>query len=357
MHVTWIVSGAIDRRADGRLISPIASVRYRVLYIAEHLATRGHRVDMIQAGLQVDTPQLESPLRADVVIMSKGLFEGSVAIANRAKQLGAHVLVDLCDDHFDTLFRETYLSLCSLAEGITASTPMMARVIAQRAGREATVIGDPFEAPYGEPRFQPAQRVRLLWFGHPSNFDTLAAMMPRLIEFTQERPVELHVVSENFANITAALAQVSHKHGPHLLTRFTPWSQDATWHALAECDAVLIPSLPTEAKLVKSPNRLVESIRCGRFVAAFPLPSYQPFSHGAWLGQDVTDGLRWALANPTEVLNRIRCGQRFVADNFSSDILARAWESEISRYAASRLASFAKPVVASMLPRSMTNAR
>lgn len=357
MHVTWITSGTIDKRADGRLTSPMASVRYRVLYVAEQLLANGHRVDIIQGGVPANADYLEAPLDADVVIISKGLFEGSVAIAERAKQRGARVLMDICDDHFDTVFRETYLALCALADGITASTPAMARVIAERTTRDAAVIGDPYEAPHGSPRFQPSEILRLLWFGHPSNFDTLAAMMPSLIDFSRQRPVELHVVSENVANIAGSLEQLHRRHGPQLAARFTPWSQDATWQALAACDAVVIPSLPTDVKLVKSPNRIVDSIRSGRFVAAYPLPSYGAFASCAWLGENVLDGIRWALENSQEALTRIRCGQQLVADRCDAKVLAAEWESLIQRYAASRPPSCVSPVRASQLHGSIASAR
>ena len=357
MHITWIIPGAIQKREDGRLFSPMASVRYRVLYVAEHLAAQGHRVDIIQAGLPADAAEIESPLGADVLIVSKGLFDGSVALAERARKIGGRLLLDLCDDHFGTPFRDTYFSLCSLADCVVASTPMMARVIAERTGCHAEVIGDPFEAPPGEPRFQPAERVRLLWFGHPTNFDTLFAMMPSLVEFSRERSAELHVVSTNMSNILGALAQVSRKHEPRLSTHFTAWSPDATWQALHACDAVLIPSLPGDSKLVKSPNRIIESIRRGRFVSAFPLPSYQPFANYAWLGDNVLDGIRWAIIHPREAETRMQAGQAVVEKEFAPTRLARQWETLIMHYAASRAASDARPLRARSLSGSMASAR
>jgi hypothetical protein len=267
-------------------------------------------------------------------------------------------VMDICDDHFDTVFRDTYRLLCKIADGITASTTMMAEVISRRAGRTAQVIGDPFEAPLGEVRFQPEPgRVRLLWFGHPSNFDTLSAMMPSVVKLSREMAVDLRVVSEEAANIRKALDRANCDFGPSLKIQFTPWSAEATWQALADCDAVLIPSLSAEVKQVKSPNRLVESIRCGRFVAAYPLPSYEPLANYAWLGENVVDGIRWALSHPKAAEMQVRQGQQFIAATFNPAYLAKQWEAEILHYAASRPASWAKPVFASQLVGSMAKAR
>ncbi len=337
MHVTWLIPGAVEQHVD-KLYSSMASVRYRVLFVAEHLANLGNRVDLVCEGALADSSDLETPLSADVVIVSKGLFDESVPLAERAKRLGAHLLMDICDDHFSTQFSDTYFALCELADGIIASTPGMARVIQERTGRAATVIDDPFEAAPGDARFAPTQdAIKLLWFGHPTNFDTLAAMIPDLVALGREQPVALQVVSQDDGKIRPILANLSAVHTTSFTARFTAWTQDATWQAIDDCDIVVIPSLPSAAKLIKSPNRMVESIRRGRFVAAYPLPSYQAFAKYAWLGEDVCTGIRWAISHPGEALCRIKAGQHFVAEQFAPNKLASRWESVIRQYAGRRL--------------------
>jgi hypothetical protein len=267
------------------------------------------------------------------------------------------VIFDVCDDHFDSPFRDNYFTLCQVADDIVASTAAMAQVIGNRTGRRAKVIGDPFEAPHGEPRFEPRERLKLLWFGHPTNFDTLMSMAPNLIEFSRRLPTQLTVVSEDTAGIRQMLIEADRRHAPQLMIRFVEWSVDTTWRSLADCDAVVIPSLPTDSKLVKSPNRLVESIRRGRFVAAYPLPAYQPFTDYCWLSERVTDGLRWAIANPRSAVARVAAGQAFVVKDCSPERIVAQWEGAIARYAASRPVIMAKPSFASVLAGSIANAR
>lgn len=357
MHITWIVSGKIERHSDGSLSSPMASIRYRVLPIAEYLAKQGHHIDIIQAGLPAGDPSLNAPLSAEVVIVSKGLFHDCTAYVERAQRAGSRVIFDVCDDHFDSPFRNNYFTLCKVADDIVASTATMAEVIGNRTGRRARIIGDPFEAPHGEPRFAPQGRLKLLWFGHPTNFDTLTAMFPGLVEFSKRFPAQLTVVSEDTGNIRPVLADVDRRSAPALHTRFVNWSIDATWRALADCDAVVIPSLPTDLKQVKSPNRLVESIRRGRFVAAYPLPAYQPFADYCWLGDCVTDGLQWAIANPQAAVARVVAGQTFVASQCSPQQVCKQWDTAITRYAAARPVTLASPNFASVLAGSIAKAR
>jgi hypothetical protein len=303
----------------------MASTRYRVLQPAEHLAALGHRIDLIQAGESAQNAALAEPLAADVVVVSKGMFDGSVALAQRAKALGAKLLVDLCDDHFGTQFRGTYLALCQLADGIVASTPEMARVITQHTGRSAVVVSDPYEAPWAEPRLEPQQVVQLAWFGHPTNFDTLTTLVGEMPAFVARWPVNFTVVSTPNPQVASFLKQWQGSLPGRLSVQLVPWSADATWQALRQADAVVIPSLPGSAKAVKSPNRLIESLRMGRFVAAYPLPAYQQFTEYAWLGERVLEGVAWALDNPASALDQVRRGQAHVSQAFAPARIAEQW--------------------------------
>jgi hypothetical protein len=211
----------------------------------------------------------------------------------------------------------------------------MAEVITARTSRRATLIDDPYEGPLGQPRFEPrADAIRLLWFGHPVNFDTVIDMAPKLVDLARDGslrvPVLLHVVSDpTNNNIRAYLDDLNRRFAPRFTSQFTVWSPDATWQALVECDMVVVPSLPSAKKLVKSPNRVVEPLRAGRFVAAYPLPSYKELGEFIWLGENVADGVRWALNNRSEVLRRIAAGQSRIYHRYSPLAIGRAWEAAL----------------------------
>jgi hypothetical protein len=61
----------------------------------------------------------------------------------RAKARGAWVIVDFCDDHFDWVH---YKEALRIADAVTCPTETMAKIIKEH-GRDATVIGDPYEYP------------------------------------------------------------------------------------------------------------------------------------------------------------------------------------------------------------------
>jgi glycosyltransferase involved in cell wall biosynthesis len=333
MRITWLISSAVTQ-VDGQLYSPLASLRYRVLAPARYLENEGHRNQFLRIDQKVGKDEVAQALRADIVVISKVLAQGSVELARQAKALGARLVVDLCDDHFDTSeLGPAYHALCRLADRVTASTVAMAGVIRQSTGKRATLIDDPYEGPLGRPRFDPApDAIRLLWFGHPVNFDTVADMVPKLGALASSMRLSLHVVSNSASNgIRAYLEQINRQFGPDLTTSFTDWSPEATWQAMADCDLVVVPSLPAAKKLVKSPNRVVEPLRAGRFVVAYPLPSYVELSDYVWLGEIIADGVAWAVANREEVRRRIAAGQGHINRRFSPLSIGRVWEAVLTQ--------------------------
>jgi glycosyltransferase involved in cell wall biosynthesis len=109
---------------------------------------------------------------------------------------------------------------------------------------------------------------------------------------------------------------------------FEAWSPETTQRALQECDLAVIPSdLNLRRMTVKSANRVMEILRAGRFAVAHAIPSYLEFSAHAWIGEDIIDGIKWAMAHPNEVRARIRAGQDYVENNFSPQALGRQWQS------------------------------
>jgi len=332
MRITWLIDADVQQ-VGGQLTSAAASVRYRVLAPAAELAARGHQNRLLRYDPEMPIDALDQYLTCDVLVVSKVLTRGKYEIVARAQTLGTRVVFDLCDDHFHTPQLEvTYRRLAAVADRLVASTPDMAAVIERETGQRAVVVSDPYEGPAGEPCFSPAhQRLRLLWFGHPTNFDTLTAIIGGLQQLSHELPIGLEVISDPAGTrVEEALRGLDGGEHSNFTTRFTRWSLEATWQGLAACDLVLLPSLDGVRKQVKSPNRLVESLRAGRFVVAYPLPSYRALAPYTWLGEDICAGIRWAVANRAEAQNRLSAGQRYVNEHFSPASIARLWDAVLT---------------------------
>lgn len=340
--VFWLTHGSISLR-DGQPWSELASARLRALLPAAGLAPAGLRSRFLsETGCPESLSGNEPPTPGDTLVIGKSFSHDTTKLLLQSKKQGTRIVVDVCDDHFDHREHGPHLHfLVTAADAVTAATPAMAARIAQASGRDATVIGDPYEGPAGVAHFQPpaagdARPLRLCWFGHPVNHDTLAAALPAVVALAATRPVHLVAVTHR-----AQLGPVLQRHTKAakrgatgaagvLTTHIEPWTPEAVWQALADCDICLLPTLDGPGKSVRSANRLIEALRAGRCVVAGPHPAHEPFAECAYVG-DLAQGLQAALADPAATLARIRSGQERVADTCSPDVVSQAWAQVLQR--------------------------
>jgi SAM-dependent methyltransferase len=306
--------------------SDLASARYRVILPAQQLARLGHAVQLavLPASGWPDAI-LEAP--CDVLVVSKSFHPANETLAEAMKRRGVRVAVDFCDDHFeDARFGPHFHRLAGIADIVVAGSDAMADAVRRNTGRVAVVVSDPVEGRRGEPRFEPRfPRLRLAWFGHPSNLPAVTARAQELHALTQRHPVHLTVVTQPSAEAQALLAQVASGAPAGLQVELVPWTQEATWDALAACDAVWIPLEVGGTKAVKSPNRLLEAAWAGRFVVADALPAYAPWSDVLAVGQPLDQAIAQALEQPSAVVKAIGTAQRRIATRHSGHAIGAAW--------------------------------
>jgi len=284
----------------------------------------GHPALVFVHGMDPDQFLERHPLRA--LVLGKAFDSSFVALARAAKARGIAVLAAMCDWHFDS---QVNLELSRLANRIVVQTEMMAAGVRTHFGVAPIIIEEPYEGPRGEPRFAPLETVRLVWYGHSNNLDTLvpgldqvarAGAKDLLVSIVTERPDMAKEVLSRLPAPESPMRCVVH-----------PFSLARQWRELADCDAVLLPSRPAREKLVKGHGRLVHAIHSGRLALAFPLPQYEELADFCWCGADLGVGLRWALQNPGPALERIRSGQAYVDTRFSPRRIAQRWAEELAR--------------------------
>jgi SAM-dependent methyltransferase len=239
------------------------------------------------------------------------------------------------NEKFRTPLLERYQK--ALGEYCTLTVPCEAlrQELLPYAKQGIQVIEDPFESPRARPpRTQCDERVRLCWFGalgHPNKESMVHGLM-RAAEGLDGRAAELGIVAhEMVGKLVAEIGtQLANAH-PALVTRFIPWSPAATWQAIDDCDLVIIPQDHLDPwGRVKSHNRLVEAIRGGRLAIASPIPSYLELSEYAWVGEDLAEGMRWALSHPRDAYERVTAGQQLVASRFSPQRIVAHWKQLLS---------------------------
>jgi len=333
----WLIPPVVMPFASGAdpeqalLACPMASARLRIAVAALEWKRCGNENVFLDPGV-TDAGQRIDWNTAKICVVPKYYHDVPLQpwldACLGAKSNGCRLVIDICDFPFQKpppvpAFYSAALRNC---DAVVVNSERMAELMAPHTAHRPLVIEDAILASMSEPAFAPAERVELLWFGHPSNLPYLDTRRDALVRFGKRRRCRLTVVTQDGIGVKEWAEDIQTPLAPGFEARFIPWSLEAMQIALNECDVVLLPSDPSDPlKAGASANRIAEALNAGRFPIASPLPSYLPFSDSAWLGLDMVEGIKWALENRREALARIRRGQAIVVERFATARIGQRW--------------------------------
>lgn len=235
---------------------------------------------------------------------------------------------------------DSYAGAFPRVAGLTAATQYVAAELGPLARRPVEVVAEPHAGYPGEPRAaRPRRRSRalewlaaragvaaeawrmgLLWIGEADGVASIIDLAPQLQRLGREIPLALRCLCAAGSGLDA-LAEGLHEDDPDSLRlSIEAWSPIASAHALATCDLVLLPGqTPAHA------SRLIAALCAGRFAVCHPSPYYEALGEFAWVGNDLAEGIRWALSHPEEVLARLDRAQDYVGRVHAPAAVARGW--------------------------------
>ena len=299
-----------------------ASHRLRGEVTCQALADQGYDAKILRDWDEVDSDT--------IVIFLKLSQSDSI---QRAKDLGAKTIYDLCDNKFEE--KEEYEPCCQLADLVSVNRVQMGASVKAHTGRDCIVMPDPFERPKLEPTFNPGKEIKLLWFGSQSSFKFLP-----VVEIWQR--LEKEIVNYKYTMISAKtdrlISKMSLRQAKGQISGINfdkldmqEWTWERQGQLLSECDIVLMPVQTDNPRTdTKSANRLIDSLMSGKFVITTALASYEEFAPYTWQ-EDYIGGIKWALAHPGKTLERIRAGQKYTEENYSAQVLSKRFIEEVRR--------------------------
>ena len=249
----------------------------------------------------------------------------------RAKDLGAKTIYDLCDNKFEE--KEEYEPCCQLADLVSVNSVNMGISTKHHTGKDSIVMPDPYERPKLTPKFTPNKELKLLWFGSQSSFKFFP-----IVECWQR--LEKEIVDYKFTMVSAktdrVLSKMTQRQNKGQISGINfskldmqQWTWDHQGKLLTECDIVLMPVQTDNPRTdTKSANRVIDSLISGRFVITTSLASYEEFAPYTWQG-DYIEGIKWAQTNPDQVIDRITKGQQYVEQNYSAKVLSKKFIEDI----------------------------
>lgn len=340
---------------EGRVTAFGASVRLGSLaptYALNRLGynARTFSISADPAGAEVAAANAKRVIFGEM-FPTEGGWAGTAAmyrrILERIAEPRERVVFSIADDHFDDAhFRDFYSAALPQCRAVTTVSERLAQTLRKLTSRPVHIAPEPTEGERGAPqafvaRKPPAPlawlarraglsndlwRVRLLWFGYLANLPPLLELLPQLEALARRYPLMLTLVTSPVDEINALLTPARTLDSAKMRLQFIPWSPLIMDGVIAASDMVLIPSAYRDpVKQAKSPNRLVAGLHGGRFVVAHPLPAYAPYAAFSWIGEDLCQGLEWAIRHPREVVERIARGQAYLDQKHSAEAVARFW--------------------------------
>jgi hypothetical protein len=299
-----------------------ASHRLRGEVTSNALAAQGYDSAILRDWNEVDKNTL--------VIFLKISYPHDI---QRAKDLGAYTVYDLCDNKFDE--KQEYIPCCQAAHLVSVNSEQMGLSVKQYTGRDYIVMSDPYERPTLEPRFNPSNMIKLLWYGSQSSFKFLP-----MVEIWQR--LEKEIVNYKYTMVSQKTDRVLSKmqsrqaKGSISGINFSKldmqtWTWELQGELLEQCDIVLMPVQTDNPRTdTKSANRLIDALISGKFVITTPLASYEEFAPYTWQG-DYIKGIKWAMAHHGKALEMIKKGQEYTKHHYSATVLSKNFIEEIKK--------------------------
>ena len=317
---------------NGKTDSDLASGRYRILIPAKDLQRRGHQIELCSIPANPEVRMDANAMSADVFVLSKSMNVHNEALVKALRARNITVIFDMCDNYFahpayGTQYQQHTTQMCKLVDKVVTSTPALSDVVRRYTGVETTTIVDPVEGVRDAARFAPRlPELKLLWFGHHGNLGALFAELPAIAILGETLKLHLHIITTDAPKVPALIAGLNAQYTQRLSVTFTPWTTEAVWPALKQCDLVLIPTKKSDFHAAKSANRLTESLWAGRAVVAHPLPAYLEYGDYAYLTEDMVAGIRRAVADSAVTQARVAQGQEYVNRVNAPAVIGAAWE-------------------------------
>jgi len=156
--------------------------------------------------------------------------------------------------------------------------------------------------------------------GGGTSVASIVELAPQLERLGREIPLALRCLCAAGTALDALVEELHENDPDSLRLSIEAFSPIALAHALAACDLVLLPG-PSRAHL----SALLAALHAGRFALSHPDPGYEDLAEFAWTGNDLAEGIRWALTHPLDVLERLHRAKDHVERLHAPASVARHW--------------------------------
>lgn len=259
------------------------------------------------------------------IIVSKVFHIGILTFLEQAKKEGVKIISIFDDWNFDknskTDNTKVNLPLAKISDLIVVKTLTASSVLKQNTNLNSTVIPDMTRFNSAPVSWDIDNPPKLIWFGMQSNHDSLIQELESINNL--QFKTKLKIVT-NFSNELSLFLNNKYK---QIEFEIIEWHQNFN-KEITDSNIVIIPYPKDKERLVKSSNRIIDSMNLGRFVILSDVNQFSEFRNFTYFG-NIADGIDWAVNNKNKIRNLVTEAQKYVFKNYSQEVVAKMWQKII----------------------------
>ena len=261
-----------------------------------------------------------------VLIISKVFHSGIVDLVLEAKKLNIKIISIFDDWHFDKTLENSSqynFTIAKNSNAIVAKTKKAVQIIYNNTKIKGLIIPDCLRYKMLESKDLFCNPHKVCWFGthnnHPSLFKGINEMSKT------SSPILLKIITNRIEHLKNSLLKINNK----ITLEFIEWS--LTMHEdIMDSEIIIIPLIDNKNSLVKSSNRIVDSLNMGKFVIINENKQFEEFRKFCYFG-DLKEGLDWVYRNKKDAKLKVIEGQKYVNKNYSLEAISKKWKSLITK--------------------------
>lgn len=258
-------------------------------------------------------------IHCEVLILLKAFDNGLLNLAECAKKRGIKIISVFDDWYFENKERtELNIPLAKLSDHIIVKTTAAETEIEKYFKIKTTIIPDPVRFNKNEIFNINNNKLNICWFGTHSNHDTIINEIYKLNKNFLEMNVT--ILTNYIYELKKEINLLDIK---NLNITIKEWNENSD-KDIIQNEIIILPYPSDKRRLVKSSNRIVDSLNLGRFTILSPVPQFKKFKDFVYYG-NILEGILWFKENQLLAKEKTILGQQYVDKNYSLDVVSQKW--------------------------------
>lgn len=260
-----------------------------------------------------------------VLILFKAFDNGFYNLAKSAKKRGIKIISVFDDWYLQNSERTKFnLPLANLSDLIVVKTHAASIEIKKHFNLVPVVLPDPVRFETNDLFKFNSVKIKLCWYGILDNHDTIINEIEKLENL--DIPFTLTIITNFVEKLESRIKNLNLK--KHNIV-FKHWNENSNFEII-NSEVVILPYPKDKKRLVKSSNRIIDSLNLGRFTIISPVPQFAEFKNFVYYG-NIIEGINWYYNNQKLALKKTIQGQEYVKKNFSLSAISNQWVDLISK--------------------------